>query len=287
MILSIQSSLARGYVGNSAAAFALQRHGLEVARLDTVTFSNHPGYGALRGRTTPAEDLRALLDGLEERGWLEECQAVLSGYLGAPANGAVVLDAVARIRSTQGRALFCCDPVMGDRAEGLYVDHDIVSFFTTEAPKWADILTPNHFELEVFARHPLPTQQAVIGAARTLLSAAPSVILVTSVTTMDLPGATISTLAVTREAAWRVTTPLLPDFRAKGSGDVLTALFLAHLLTRAAPAEALARSVSGVFAVIEATVRAGATELCLVAAQDLMVRPPNAFAAETIAAFDD
>jgi pyridoxine kinase len=282
VILSIQSSLTRGYVGNSAAVFTLQRLGCEVCPLNTVTLSNHPGYGRLRGRTATAVELQELIEGLDEQQWLEDCRAVLSGYLGAAANGEVVLDAVARVKASNPKALFCCDPVMGDRVEGLYVDQEIVAFFLTQAPKWADILTPNQFELEVYAGRPLRTMVDLSSAARSLISETQMLVIVTSVLVDDLPPNSISTVALSSESGWRVTTPLVPEFHAKGTGDVLTAMFLAHYLAGHPIPVALSNSVSSLFSIIESTASKGAKELSLLAAQNVIANPPHNFVAEIV-----
>src|SRR5690348_7402137 len=120
-ILSIQSSVAYGHVGNSAAVFPLQRLGIEVWPVITVHFSNHTGYGQWRGPLLAADDLREVLTGIEERGVLGRCEAVLSGYQGAEDVGAVVLDAVQRVKAANGNAVYCCDPVMGDTGRGFFV----------------------------------------------------------------------------------------------------------------------------------------------------------------------
>ena len=108
-ILSIQSHVAYGHVGNAAATFPLQRLGAEVWPIHTVQFSNHPGYGGWRGEVFGASLIRELLQGIEERGVLSSCDGVLSGYMGSAEIGAAILDAVRRIKSTNGKARYGCD----------------------------------------------------------------------------------------------------------------------------------------------------------------------------------
>ena len=120
-ILSIQSHVAYGHVGNAAAAFALQRLGIEVWPIHTVQFSNHTGYGSWRGRAFDADTIRELIQGIGERGVLGRCDGVLSGYLGSAEIGIAVLDAVARVRAANPRARYCCDPVIGDVGRGVFV----------------------------------------------------------------------------------------------------------------------------------------------------------------------
>ena len=97
-LLTIQSSVAFGHVGNSAAVFPLQRLGIEAWAVNTVHFSNHTGYGEWRGPLLSADDLREVVRGVEERGVLARVAAVLSGYQGAEEVGAVVLETVARTK---------------------------------------------------------------------------------------------------------------------------------------------------------------------------------------------
>ncbi len=281
-VLSLQSSVAYGHVGNAAAAFCLGRVGCTVWPVDTVAFSNHPGYGTFGGRVRPAADVAAIVDGLDRLGVLAGCQAVLSGYLGSAENGRVVVEAVTRVKARNPRALYCCDPVMGDRAPGLYVSADVVACFRQAALPAADILVPNHFELEVLAGRPLATLADVLAAAVALIARGPELVVVTSLATADLAGDRIATAAITQAGAWRVTTPRLP-LRAHGTGDAFAALFLARVLAGAAPAEALAAAVSAVYAVIETTVAADAPELCLIAAQDRLVDPPTRFTPDRFA----
>ncbi|MSO91875.1 MAG: pyridoxal kinase PdxY [Rhodospirillales bacterium] len=282
-ILSIQSYVCFGHVGNAAALFPLQRLGFEVWPVPTVVLSNHPGYGSRRGHAVGAEAVAALVDGVAERGAFERCRAVLSGYLGAAATGRIAVNAARRVKTASPHAIFCCDPVMGDREEGLYVPDDIVRFFREEASTAADILVPNAFELEALAEQPVTGAAGAVAAARKMLARGPEMIVVTSVpaATGQDSARTATTLLVTASAAWSVATPAL-SLRAKGAGDMFTALFLGYLLHSRDPADALGRAVSSAFAVIEATVAADAQELTLIEAQDAMIDPPRRFAAERI-----
>lgn len=270
-ILSIQSSVAFGHAGNSAAVFPLQRLGHDVVAVHTVHFSNHTGYGATRGPLhTPAE-VAAVLQGIAERDVMPTIDAVLSGYLGDPEMGAVVLSAVSSVKAANPDALYCCDPVMGDVGEGFYVRPGIPEFFRDTVVPHTDVLTPNQFELEFLTGHPVPTLDAVLDAAEALRSRGPRVVLVTSVLHPGIPADHLDTVVVSDEGAWAVTTPILPITTA-GTGDLAAALFLAHLPS--GPADALGRTVSSVYAVLEATVASGSYEIELVAAQEAIADPP-------------
>lgn len=274
-ILSFQSRVSYGCVGHGAAEFTLRRMGLDVCPIDTVLLSNHPGYGRCRGGPVPGRDIAELFAGLEEIGVLAGFRAVLSGYLGTTAAGEAALAAVAKVRAGSAGAPYCCDPVMGDRSSGLYVPDDLVAFFKTRAVPAADILVPNHFELEVLTGRPLGTLTEALAAAARLCERGPKLVCASSLQAPEL-GPDLGTLIVGGEGAWLVATPHL-GIDAKGAGDVLSALLLAHLLRGLAPAAALERAVASTFAIVEATLAAGERELALVAAQDALVTPTKMF----------
>ncbi len=280
-ILSIQSSVAYGHVGNAVAVFALQRLGFEVWPVNTVAYSNHPGYGNWRGRVADTSEVAALIEGIAGRGALAGCQAVLGGYLGAAETGPVVLDAAAAVKAANGDALYCCDPVIGDAAEGVYVADGVAEFIKSEAVGRADILLPNAFELEYLTGRAADTAEHALAAARVLLERGPRLVVATSL----VSGAgntenaeTVETLAVSPSEAWLVAVPRLSS-SAKGTGDLFTALFLGHYLQSRRPGDALGAAASAVFAVLAETKKAGRRELALVAAQDELVRPRRRFEA--------
>jgi len=280
-VLTIQSRVIHGTVGNSVAVPVLYRLGLWSWALDTVTFSNHPGLGGFRGGVTPAIDLTDLLDGLDRLGVLAGCRVVLSGYLGAAANGAVVLDGVARAKAASPAALFVCDPVMGDRATGLFVKPDIPDFFRAKALPASDILVPNGFELERLTGMPALGVEDTLAAARSLLRPAgggPSVVVVTGVEPDD---SRIGALLVTAEAVWLSAAPKLPQ-RFNGSGDLFAALFAGHTAAGMPPPAALTHSVSATHAILAATLASGRDELALIAAAGDIAEPPRLFKAQRV-----
>jgi pyridoxine kinase len=273
-ILSIQSSVAYGHVGNSAAVFPLQRLGHEVWPVLTVHFSNHTGYGAWRGPLLAPTDVADVINGIDDRGVLGEADAVLSGYQGDPAVGAVILDTVARVKGLNPDAVYCCDPVMGDVGRGMFVRPGIPEFMRDTVVPQADILTPNHFELDFLADRTTTTLDEVLAAVDVVRERGPRDVLVTSVLHDGLAENSLDVVAVSDEGAWAVTTPLLP-ITPNGGGDVTAALYLAHLLETGSAPVALGRTVASVFAVLEATITAGTRELALVAGQDAIAQPPD------------
>ena len=209
-ILSIQSSVAYGHVGNSAATFPLMRMGVEVYPVLTVHFSNHTGYGEWRGPLLAAADVADVITGIDERGALERVDAVLSGYQGGEDVGAVILDAVALVKSRNPAAVYCCDPVMGDVGRGFFVRPGIPELMRDTVVPAAQIITPNQFELEYLTGRTTGTVAEVLDAADAARSMGPQTVLVTSVVHEAAAGGTIDMIAVTGEGAWSVTTPLLP-----------------------------------------------------------------------------
>ena len=278
-ILSIQSHVAYGHVGNASAAFPLQRLGHEVWAVNTVQFSNHTGYGAWRGEVFSAAAIREVVAGVEERGALATCDGVLSGYMGEAAIGEAVLDAVARARAANPKALYACDPVIGDVGRGVFVRPGVPEFMRDRALPAADVVTPNQFELEVLAGATVDGFASARKAVEALLARGPRVALVTSLLTSETPADEIEMLAVDGEGAWRLRTPLLP-VSVNGAGDAIAALFFVHLLATGSAAEALSRAASSVYGVLKATAEAGSREILTIAAQDEFVAPSRTFRAE-------
>ncbi len=272
-ILSIQSHVAYGHVGNSAAVFPLQRLGHEVWPVLTVNFSNHTGYGAWRGPLIDPADVADVVTGIEERGALASCDAVLSGYQGSPAIADVVVDAVKRVKAANPAATYTCDPVMGNATSGCFVNPEIPPIIRERVVPVADVITPNQFELGFLTDTTPVTLDEVLASADLARAMGPSTVLVTSVETGE---GTIGLIAVTGDGAWLVETPLLP-MKANGSGDVTAALFTAHLHETGAPDDALARTVSSVFAVLKETLESGERELRLIDAQEAIASPPCEF----------
>jgi pyridoxine kinase len=280
--LSLQSHVAYGYVGNRAAVFPLQRLGHEVWAVNTVEFSNHTGYGAWRGRAAPAEQVAEIVQGIEALGVLKTCDALITGYVGDAALADVVLDTARRVRAANPKAIWCCDPVLGDIDTGIYVKPGIDAFFRDRALPAADLITPNHFELEHLTGRKIATMDEALGATRSLLHG-PRLALVTSLRRTDGVPDEIEMLAVTQDSAWRIATPLIGfPIAPNGTGDAVAALFAAHWLEGDDVAAALGKAASSIYAVLERTAAMGERELQLVAAQDRLVAPSRVFAAEKL-----
>jgi pyridoxine kinase len=281
-VLSIQSWVAHGYVGNAAAVFVLQRLGLEIDAIHTVQFSNHTGYGAWTGNVYAPESIGELVDGIEARGVLESFDAVLSGYMGSAGTVEQVVNTVRHVRERNSSALYCCDPVMGDVGRGVFVLPEIPEIMASLAVPAADILTPNQFELELLTGSSVKTLEDSLSAARALREKlnpnGPRIVVVTSLTREDAPPNGIEVLAVTDAGAYLIATPLIPlEPPRNGTGDTITALFLGHFLKSGDAKESLERAVNGLFRLLEITHQKGTREIQLIAAQDELLNPPSSF----------
>lgn len=281
MLLSIQSHVAYGHVGNAAAVFPLQRLGIEVLPVHTVQFASHAGYGPPQGAVMDAASIGAVISGLDARGALARCDGILTGYLGSATLGAVVLDAVARVRRHNPRAVYCCDPVVGDSDGGLYVAPEIVAFFRDRAIPQANIVTPNAFELAEFSGHPIVTMADAKSAIAHLQRQGPQVVLTTSLRLADTPAGMIDVLVADGSRTARLRTPLLPGVL-HGTGDLIAALFTTHYLREGNADRAAEAAVSSVYGIIARTLAEGREELTLVAAQDEFVAPSHRFVAEPV-----
>ncbi len=272
-ILSLQSSVTYGHVGNSAAVLPLQRMGFDVWPVNTVQFSNHTGHGQWTGEVFSPMHVRSILAGLSRMGVLNRCDAILSGYLGEAETGRALVETVQRIKSANPAALYLCDPVMGDDG-GFYVRDGIPAMIADHAVPLADIITPNHFELRVLSGQEVDTPPKAVSAARTLLQRGPKLVIITGFET----GRHVASLAVSRDGVWITETPrLFFPTPIHGTGDTLAALILGHRLSGAETPDILRRSVSGLYHALDLTRREGRNELALVASQDQLIRPPCLF----------
>ena len=280
-VLTVQSHVVAGHVGNSAAVFCLQRAGVEAWGLDTLQFSNHTAIKGWTGDVFPAAHLKKLIDGLAVCSGLNNCDGVLSGYLGAKETGEVVLNAVERVRQANPDAFYCCDPVMGDNGT-LYVAKDIPDFMKNRAVPAADFITPNRFELGWLANQNVNSESDAIAAARRLIGNGR----LKAVVVTGLPVGTDGLAALTVEAgaAWRVATPKL-KFNASvccGAGDMTAALLVANFVKTSRLPESMAKAVSSVWGLIKAAEQTNAADIPLIAAQSQIEAPDRLFAAERV-----
>jgi pyridoxine kinase len=280
-ILSIQSHVAFGHVGNASATFPMQRLGHEVWPIHTVQFSNHTGYGSWTGRVFDGQAVEELVDGIAARGVLPVCDGILSGYMGSADIGQAVLATVARVREANPRALYCCDPVIGDVGRGVFVRPGIPEFMRDRAVPAADVVTPNQFELEYLAGAPVTSLADAKAAVARVHAMGPRVVMVTSLQVAETPADAVELAASGEDGVWRLRTPKL-GLSVNGAGDAIAALFFVHYLEAGSARSALERAASSVYGLLKRTEQAGSREILTVAAQDEFVRPTWTFEAEPV-----
>jgi pyridoxine kinase len=280
-VLSIQSHVAYGHVGNTSAVFPMQRLGVEVWAIHTVQFSNHTGYGAWKGRVFDGPAIEELVDGIEDRGVLPRCDGVLSGYMGSADIGNAILSAVARVRAANPAALYCCDPVIGDVGRGVFVRAGIPEFMREQALPAADIITPNQFELDYLSGIGTETLASLKEAVAAVHLLGPKVVLVTSVQLQETPDDAIDLVAGEGGRFWRVRTPKL-SLSVNGAGDAIAALFFVHYARSRSAAQALGEAAASVYGLMKRTEEAGSREILTVAAQDEFVSPSRRFPVEEV-----
>lgn len=280
-VLSIQSHVAYGHVGNASAVFPMQRLGVEVMPIHTVQFSNHTGYGAWRGRVFDGPMIEDLVAGIAERGVLGGCDGVLSGYMGSADIGTAIVRAVTAVRALNPAALYCCDPVIGDTDRGVYVRPGIPEFMLGQAVPAADIVTPNQFELDHLSGLTSRSLDEAKRAVAALQAMGPRVVLVTSLVTDATPSDSIDLMAAEGGSFWLLRTPQL-DLGVNGAGDAIAALFLVHYLRTGSAAIALGMAGASVYGLLRRTAEAGSREILTVAAQDEFVSPTTTFPVEPV-----
>jgi pyridoxine kinase len=282
-VISIQSQVAYGHVGNSAAVFPMQMRGIDVIAVPTTLLSNRPGYKTIRGKVLDADLVADLLTGIEERGAIDSCRIVLSGYLGSPEIAKVVAEFIARAKANNPRLIYCCDPVLGDSDPGLYVKPEIPPIVRDSLCPLANIITPNHFELEWLSGAKANTIDDVKKNARALSARGPSTVVVTGARLADTSEDQLDTIAIEGSSVWRLSTPKFP-IRSSGAGDLFSSLFVSSLVRGSDTRGALEDAVSTTFAVLERTAAAGTEEMRIVESASLFVQPPSRFEAILLSA---
>lgn len=277
-VLSIQSWVAYGHVGNASAVFPMQRLGVEIWAINTVMFSNHTGYGKWRGPVFPADQVREVFEGIADRGVLGQCDGVVSGYMGDAAIGEAILDAAARVKAANPAALYCCDPVIGDVGRGVFVRPGIPEFMRDRAVPVADIVTPNQFELEYLSGMTVKTLADACKAADAVHKLGPKTILLTSLHHDGLAADKIAMMVSHQGKRFAVETPML-KVSVNGAGDAIAALFFVHFGRTRDPKLALENATASIYGLLKRTEEAGTREIQTVAAQQEFVEPTWRFTA--------
>lgn len=269
-ILTIQSHVARGHVGLNAAVLPLQLLGFEVDAVPTVVFSNHLGWQDYEGRALEPAWVTRVIDGVARRG-LGRCRALLTGFIGSPELGDTVLHALDVLRQANPGALYACDPVMGNE-DGFFVEPGVPEYLKDHIVPRADILFPNHMELEFLAGRRVEGIDDALHAARQVQDMGPRTVLVTSLEARAGFPDTIPVIAVDGQGACQASVERL-DVPVDGAGDLIAAIFTAATLRGAALPDALAHALAATHGIMRKTAECGAEELALVAGREEVVNP--------------
>lgn len=262
LVISIQSQVVHGHVGNSAAVHAIQAEGVNVAAVPTTLLSNHPRYPTLRGRVLDAELVADLLRGVEERGLVDGAAVLVTGYLGSPDNAIVIADFVERALLRNSKLVYLCDPVIGDDGR-VYVADGILDVVRRRLLPAANLITPNQFELELLSGVKIADAEGLRAAATALARQRRIDVIATGCTLVDTPAGQLETILCADGQLSRFATPRLP-IRPYGTGDLLTGLIAAQLAKGTAVEAAVKLAVETIFAVLLRTEQAGSAEMCLV-----------------------
>lgn len=255
-VIVVSSHVVRGTVGNRAAVFALETLGHRVWALPTVILPWHPGHGRSTRVTMSDAEFQLIVDDLIDAPWTGEVRGVLSGYLGSPGQAEGVARLVSALRQRNPDLFYACDPVIGDAKE-LYVPADLAAAIRDRLLPLASLATPNRFELSWLAGAELESNAAILDAAVDL---GPPRVLVTSAVPMMTGGT--GNLYLSGRHALLAEHRLIED-APNGSGDLLSAVFLARLLQGLPEDRALQLATASVFEVIARTAKRGADELTL------------------------
>lgn len=268
-IISIQSQVVHGHVGNSAAVLPMQAHGLNVAAVPTTLLSNHPGFETMRGRVLEPELVGDLLRGVEERGLIETSRYIVSGYLGSRANGEVVAAFVKRARQINPDITYICDPVMGDANLGVFVSDQVVECLCDELVPLADLLTPNQFEVGLIAGSQLSTWRELEAAVLKIQAQRGARLVVTGCTLSDAPDGSLENIVFEDQSCTRLTSPRLPMVPV-GTGDLYTGLLTANLARDLTLVEAARRAAAIVLDILGRTMAEGEHEMQLASVIDTL-----------------
>ncbi|MDR7342338.1 pyridoxine kinase [Pantoea alhagi] len=283
-ILAIQSHVVFGHAGNSAAEFPMRRMGANVWPLNTVQFSNHTQYGHWTGTVMPASHLTDIVKGIADIDRLKTCDAVLSGYLGSAEQGEQILEIVRQVKQANPEAWYFCDPVMGHPEKGCIVAPGVAEFHCKASLPASDIIAPNLLELEMLSGSSVTNVEDAVTVSRQLIAQGPKIVLVKHLARAGRRSDRFEMLLVTAQEAWHISRPLI-DFGVRqpvGVGDLTSGLLLVNLLKGETLKQSLEHITAAVYEVMLKTHEMGEYELQLVAAQDLIAKPQQHFAAEKL-----
>ncbi|WP_419901692.1 pyridoxal kinase [Kiloniella sp.] len=271
-VISVQSHVCYGHVGNSAAVFPMQKLGVEVHSIPTTVLSNHPAHSSVYGRAIESLLLHDLFLGLEDRGAFKSSDGILSGYLASVENAKVIANAIKSYKQLKPKGLYCLDPVMGDRGKGLFVSEGIPELIIDQLLPLADIITPNKFEFDVITQTNAKTFSEMISVARLLIkkNSLRCVVVTSAEQPVDKGKPKIGVLVVKAETAWLISTPYLA-VSPSGAGDLFTGLFVGWIVRGFSEQFAAQKAICALYRIIELTLSAGKEELDIITHQDCII----------------
>ncbi|PID51389.1 MAG: pyridoxal kinase [Pasteurellales bacterium] len=284
-VLSIQSHVVYGYAGNKAAVFPMQMLGIDTWALNTVQFSNHTQYGQWTGMVLPQEQITEIVKGIDNINSLSECDAVLSGYIGAAEQGNSILDVVQKVKEKNPNAIYFCDPVMGHPDKGCIVADGVAEFLRDEALVKADIIAPNLVELRELTGLEVENFEQALRAVKAIQSKGVKKVLVKHLSKVGKDSSQFEMLFANNEGIWHISRPL-HEFKEKdpvGVGDLISGLFLASLLNGKSDLESFEHTANAVNDIMTVTQESGKYELQIIAAREFITYPKSSYKAIKIA----
>lgn len=227
-IISIQSRLVCGYVGNNIAELAVQLHGLDVISFPTVLFSTHTGISRIYGSTLSKELFDELIDGIKAIDVVKDVANIITGYIGTPeiVHSSALL--IKEMKETYPDLLYICDPVMGDFDQGMYVSEAVADALYTQLIPLSDIITPNHYELKRLLKIEENTISAIIEGLKKDPLLVSKKIVATGCILEDTPAGSIESILIVDGQIHRVPSHKV-DLAMVGAGDLFTAVVAAQM----------------------------------------------------------
>lgn len=224
-VLSIQSHVVSGYVGNKSAVFPLQLLGYDVDFINTVHFSNHTGYPKVAGSRLEGSELVALVESMELNGLLSNYTHLLTGYIGRVSFTQSLIEVVKKLKSLNPDLIYVCDPVLGDDSK-LYVPKELIPLYRDELLPLADVITPNDFEVEQLTGIKIRTIEDIENALDILHGYGVLYVIITST---QLTPSNLTLVGSTKgQPPFQITFPK-KDVSFTGTGDLFAALTCAYM----------------------------------------------------------
>ncbi|XP_055607918.1 pyridoxal kinase-like isoform X2 [Uranotaenia lowii] len=230
-VLSIQSHVVHGYVGNKSAVFPLQVLGFEVDNINSVQFSTHTKYAkGFKGQVLNEKQLSEIFSGLVANGLHSLYTHLLTGYVGNPAFLREIAAILKTLRSVNPKLVYVCDPVMGDNGV-MYVPKELLPIYRDEIVPLADIITPNQYEVELLTEKTIQTEDDAWSAIEWFHQKGVKTVAISS---SELGGsnellALVSHKDGANSQKYRMLIPKQGSgISYTGTGDLFASLFLAH-----------------------------------------------------------